>query len=137
MDKKSSRNVLSFPNVYFLIDDFESAWDNVTLSQGQEFCVELVVEIDPKFLQMYSRNASDANGSEHDSSNGTTPVSENLTTIFLGASSFSQIQEGSSTMTCAEIFLGVGFDEKFLSTFFLVHQFDFPSSPIKKTEKSV
>ncbi|XP_075257353.1 uncharacterized protein LOC142349574 isoform X2 [Convolutriloba macropyga] len=110
MDKKSSRNVLSFPNVYFLIDDFESAWDKVTLSQGQEFCVELVAEIDPRFLNMYSNRNSSSCGAKSDkfngvdvNSHGTTDgasngdtdfnYSHNQTTIFLGASSFSQIQE--------------------------------------------
>jgi len=100
MDKKSSRNVLSFPNVYFLIDDFESAWDNVTLSQGQEFCVELVAEIDPKFINMYASQMSsnplagkqDVNRNNVGIESGSTR-GHNQTTIFLGASSFAQIQD--------------------------------------------
>ena len=81
MDKKSSKNVPTFPNIYFLVDDFESVWEKVYLKPNQEFCVELVVEIDPKFLNLFPNKKRTRDRVNH-------------TTAFLGASSYTVIEEG-------------------------------------------
>lgn len=82
MDKKSSKNVPTYPNIYFLVDDFESVWDKVYLQSNQEFCVELVAEIDPKFLNLFPNKKQ--KGSKQRA---------NQTTAFLGASSYTVIEE--------------------------------------------
>ncbi len=95
MDKKSSKNTLSYPNLYFLIDDFDSAWDQATLLPDQEFCVELVAQIDPKFFYIFPPKSGDLS-SEPAASASQMSSEQNQTSVFLGASAYSVISEGTS-----------------------------------------
>ena len=45
MEKKISSEIITFPLLYFSIDDFDQRFEDVVVAPNQCVCVELVAEI--------------------------------------------------------------------------------------------
>lgn len=45
MDTKGQQDVITYPAIYFSIDDFDDHFENVVVRPGESICVELVATI--------------------------------------------------------------------------------------------
>ena len=113
MDKKTSQNTVSYPVLYFCVNDFEDAFEGMVIEEHEYLCVELFTTVD---LPAWAREQEDEDQEEATSGKVPTDESRNHApqedghdddgedgslhvTLFQGAVAYSALQEAYQSKT--------------------------------------